>query len=150
LAQAPSLRGVIFVATFGFNRVWSNRADSVANQLQPFDIESLSTHNIKQELDSFRATCEKIEEKRVIAEAGICPRWLLVLVNKIDLYRDGRVQAEDYYRPTCKSPFDDVAQQHLPLTDPVLDFSTGYSRLPLIPSNTDSHQTSAKWQYRRN
>jgi len=129
------INGVIFVATFGFDQVWPKRADSVASRLDPFCIQALSAHNIKQELESFRLTCEKIQEKRVMSDVDLGPRWMLVLVNKIDLYWDGREQAEAYYGPTAATPFNDVATRCLPREDAFADFE--YRVLPITRKAAD-------------
>jgi hypothetical protein len=105
------LNGVIFVAAFGFDQIWPRDADGVASELDPPTIEQLSHRNIGRELESFKETCERIRDKYLGGGHTMTPRWLLVVVNKADLYWPGRDQASAYYRPGTGSPFDLVAHK---------------------------------------
>src|SRR5205823_8957453 len=85
-------------------------ADATAYELPSFDLEALSERNIRRELASFQETCDKIKQKHLLAPSPFRPRWLLVIVNKADLFWDGVAQARDYYAPHSGSVFDGYAQ----------------------------------------
>lgn len=108
--ESTVLEGIIFVASFGFDTVWPDEVEDVAASLGSADIEVLSARNTTVELDSFRETCAKLAEKRTVASGNTGPRWLLVLVNKVDLYFDGIEQARKYYAPGSNTEFDRVAK----------------------------------------
>ena len=108
--ESTILEGVIFVATFGFDTIWPDEAEEVASSTSPLNIDTLSDRNIGLELDSFRETCGKLSEKRLLTDGRVGPHWLLVLVNKVDLYWDGIRNAQNYYARGCDSVFDRIAQ----------------------------------------
>jgi hypothetical protein len=108
--ESTVLEGVVFVASFGFDTVWPDEVEDVAASLESADIEVLSARNAAVELDSFRETCGKLAEKRTVTGGSTGPRWLLVLVNKVDLYLDGIEQARNYYAPGSNTEFDRVAK----------------------------------------
>jgi hypothetical protein len=109
-APTSYLVGVIFVATFGFDHVWPHDADLVASGLSPFTVASLRDRNIARELSSFAETCARLRARNA-ADRNLPTPWLLVLVNKVDLYATSIAPAEEYYRPTCGSLFDAEAQR---------------------------------------
>lgn len=107
------LSGVIFVASFGFDRIWANDADVVANELDSMTIETLSERNIDRELSSFRETCEELR-RRNLADRRLPSPWLLVIVSKADLFFSGIHQAQRYYLPRPAggdSPFVEEAER---------------------------------------
>ncbi len=104
------LKGVVFVASYGFDYIWPKNADGVAADLDPFTIDTLSERNLKYELRSFGETCRLIREKFEDAPE-LTPEWLLVLVNKADLYWNAFTEAANRYRPGCGSGFDEIAQE---------------------------------------
>ncbi|HYG96358.1 MAG TPA: hypothetical protein VD741_04545 [Solirubrobacterales bacterium] len=107
-----AVHGVIFVASFGFDQIWPDESEVTAAELDPFTIEELSTRNIRRELKSFQETCNRIRHKHAVAaDPFFKPKWLLVLVNKVDLYWDAIDQARDYYAPGCNSEFDREATE---------------------------------------
>ncbi len=108
-----TVAGVIFVACNGRDRIWHQNADLVANELPRFDMETLIERNRREELANFREVCDRIIQKYFIAPRESCPKWLLVVVNKLDLYWNYRKSAADFYRPGSGSPFDNVAQELL-------------------------------------
>jgi GTPase SAR1 family protein len=104
--------GVVFVATFGFDHVWPQQADVVAAELSTVDMSHLSDWNIKRELESFQETCREIRRKYQSApDPAYRPKWLLVLVNKVDLYWDALDHAAEYYLPDSESPFNEHAMR---------------------------------------
>jgi hypothetical protein len=92
------VEGVIFVASYGYDRIWTGAAESVGTSLQPPSIDELMKRNRKQELRAFEELCTDIYQKRVFSSQRQ-PRWLLVLVSKADLWWPVRGAVEDYYLP---------------------------------------------------
>lgn len=122
--------GVVFVATFGFNHIWPQQADIVAAELGNVDKIHLSNWNSKRELESFQETCREIRRKyQATSDPAYRPKWLLVIVNKVDLYWDALDEAAKYYLPDAKSPFNEQARR-LQKDIGQLDFE--YSVLPAI------------------
>jgi hypothetical protein len=104
------VKGVVFVATYGFNHIWPSQAEPIARNLTPVaDVNTLSEHNLDIELESFRDTCSRIKDKFSIAPREYAPDWLLVLANKTDLYWDGVEHAREYYQAGSESPFGRIA-----------------------------------------
>lgn len=108
------VKGIIFVACYGRDRIWQQNADLVANDLPTFDAASLIERNKREERENFRDIVDRIIQKHFIVERPeFRPEWLLVVANKLDLYWDERDQALAYYRPGGGSQFDDIAQELL-------------------------------------
>jgi hypothetical protein len=104
----------VFVASFGFDHVWPQQADTVAAELSSVNMDRLSDWNVKRELESFQETCREIRRKyQQTSDPSSRPRWLLVLVNKVDLYWDALDSAAAYYLPTSIGPFNEQAQRLL-------------------------------------
>ncbi len=106
---SPRVRlvGVVFVASFGFNRIWPGQSNLVGNQLGDYTIEGLGQRNIQEELVSFRDVCGRLLNRH-IEDRNLPMPWLLVLVNKADLFISAIDQARAYYlpAPAHSSPFD--------------------------------------------
>jgi hypothetical protein len=101
--------GVIFVASNGYDHVWPAHSELFGRNLQSnqsYDLPSLRLRNKLYEAENFRDVCHQIIRKHYAAAEPLRPRWLLVLVNKADIYWDERADAENYYLPGCGSDFD--------------------------------------------
>jgi hypothetical protein len=125
--------GVIFVACNGFDHIWPTRRHIVASGLAPYDLESLRARNLRKELSKFGETCDRIIEKHMIVP-GLSPKWLLVVVNKLDLYWNRRDDAAAYYLPGSGSPFDEIAQD---LQSQIGSIAVNYDVLPLATAPAD-------------
>jgi hypothetical protein len=101
------LSGVVFVAAFGFDRVWPPDVDLIANSLDPLTLDTLRQRNVERELESFRETCEQLR-RRNMGDRNRRTPWLLVVVNKADLFISELDDAANYYLPGCKSAFDQI------------------------------------------
>jgi len=106
-----NLEGVIYVADWGY----TDEKDSSLkeqmikrNSLDTFD--KLRDENLKKELEDFKFICKKIQEAFAIGKA---PKWLLIVVNKADLFfdKDELNAAQDYYHPKGSSDFSKTIQQ---------------------------------------
>jgi hypothetical protein len=102
--EETRLAGVIFVASFGYDFIW-NYSEQAASEMDPYDIDQLRKRNKRRELSNFEEICMQIDRKRVLAPAEFCPKWLLVIANKADLYWDERDDARNYYKLGGDSDF---------------------------------------------
>jgi hypothetical protein len=101
------LDGVVFVASFGFDRVWPQDIDLVANNLPELTVDALRQRNVARELDSFRETCEQLRQRN-FSDRNLPVPWLLVVVNKVDLFSTELETAGSYYVPGGGSQFDQI------------------------------------------
>ena len=102
---AGRLDGVVFVASFGFDRVWPHDTDLVASDLPQLTLDALRQRNVDRELASFRETCDRLRQRN-FADRRLPAPWLLVLVNKADLFYSALSNAARYYTPGSQSPFE--------------------------------------------
>lgn len=101
-----NLEGVIHVVDWGF----ACERDSVIIEKrikeQGIDtIEKWRAFNLDLELKEFIQLCTRIRETH--SRCGR-PKWLLVAVNKCDLFMNQLNLAEEYYHPESNSPFSDA------------------------------------------
>ena len=91
--------GVVHVVPNGFVDLRSTLAREVlaANNLADFRAAQIS-----QELVDLDHTCELIRKS---IRSNQKPRWMLVVVDKVDLYYESISQAQSYYSPGSGSPF---------------------------------------------
>jgi hypothetical protein len=104
------LSGVIYVASYGYDHIWPNEADQVASTLRPHNLQRLRIYNRKQELSNFTDVRNAILKKFLRARQ-LAPTWLLVVVNKLDLYWPEADAAWRYYQPNSRSSFNTLAQE---------------------------------------
>jgi hypothetical protein len=118
------LEGAIFVACFGFNYIWPGSVPVIAENLRTSPsspagkpgLSDLRDRNAENELRIFRELCRRLRTKWDNASnLGERPRWLLILVNKIDLYAssDELEAARTYYRPDGAIGFGRVLENEL-------------------------------------
>jgi hypothetical protein len=109
--ESGVLDGVIFIASNGFDTIWPDSRITVAPQIRPYNIAGLRKRNKQKERDRFQEVCGMLAERLVTRNAHRPPKWMLVLVNKADLYWSDLDDAERYYLPGSGSAFDKVAQE---------------------------------------
>jgi hypothetical protein len=122
------LSGIIYIASNGFDYIWPAHAELVARSLTTYDVDSLRARNLRYELAGFQEVCDRIIHKHIVAP-DLAPRWLLVLVNKVDLYINEIEKAEDYYLPGSNSDFTWLAED---LLSRLGSSSLQYSILPMM------------------
>jgi hypothetical protein len=129
-----TVQGVLHVVANGWDHAWPISADTVANQLPRFNLPALLERNRRQELYAFEDICKQIRKKHVIAPSSHRPNWLLVIVNKIDLYWSSIQEAEEQYIQGCGSEFDLIARD---LVERIGTQNIHYQVLPVScqPSN---------------
>jgi hypothetical protein len=130
------LKGVVFMTSFGFDHIWPLNADVVASNLQHLTLDELRERNMREELSNFQEVCNRIVQKHLVAPTDHAPDWLLVVVNKLDLYWDDRIGAEHYYFSDAGSPFTQVAQE---LINRVGTLALTLKVLPLASESTPYH-----------
>jgi hypothetical protein len=108
---ATRLRGVIFIASFGYDHIWPSKVESAASVTRPYTLSGLRDHNSLQELTRFEETCALITQKwRRAEEDSAHPRWLLVLANKADLWWQEIGAAQQNYELEADSDFGERAR----------------------------------------
>lgn len=97
------LEGVIHVVDFGYV---VPRDAAVARAMisrdQVITVDTLRQINLDSELGHLRILLNDL--RRSIDLLGL-PRWLIIAVNKVDLFADDREDALDYYHPEGSSQF---------------------------------------------
>jgi hypothetical protein len=139
--ESRPLEGVIFVACNGFDYIWPERRVTVLPSIKPYRLEALRKRNKRKELDRFTQLCEMLAE-RLISDRPNPPKWLMVVVNKLDLFWDELDQAEKYYLPGSDSVFASVAQDLFSDIGRARPF--GYDVLPLASVASDYSFHSAR------
>lgn len=103
MSEHNHLRGVIYVADWGYTDV---RDESVRrDQIDREGIDTLEKvrqSNLTAEVADFNEVTLRIRES--IARCGK-PVWLLIVVNKADLFFDRMDEAQAYYHPQLESAF---------------------------------------------
>lgn len=110
-SKTASLKGVIHVVDWGYTAV---RDDAVRAQLinveKVSNIHLLRARSLKVELDEFKSVCNYVRAA-VAAKRG--PKWLVIAVNKVDLFIDGITDAQAYYELDQNSDFVKVLNELL-------------------------------------
>jgi tRNA U34 5-carboxymethylaminomethyl modifying GTPase MnmE/TrmE len=105
------LEGVMFVADWGFTGVRDNTLkESMIKNYKIDTLEKLRQHNLKSELAYFKRTCDKIREAY---SCGRKIKWLLIVLNKVDLFSESVEDAMNYYYSNPESPFVEVLNETL-------------------------------------
>ena len=97
------LQGVIFVVDWGFTGVRDNTLKESMIRNQGINtLEKLRQHNLKSEIAYFKRICDKIRESY---SCGRKIKWILIVVNKVDLFPESVENAMNYYASNAESPF---------------------------------------------
>lgn len=103
-----NLKGVIYVVDWGFTNVRSNISKKSLIEDSKIDsIEKLRAYNLENERIDFTKICHKIAESHAV---GRGPKWVIIAVNKADLFFDQIEEALSYYDADGKSTFAKVIQ----------------------------------------
>jgi len=109
-SESTKLEGIIYVADWGFTDVRDNIIKMQMIKEEGLNtIKAIREFNLKFELDDFKIICREIEKGFAL---GKSPKWLLVVVNKADLFFDNKTLnlAQQYYHPRGNSAFSKVIQ----------------------------------------
>lgn len=96
------LEGVIHVVDWGHTTIRSSVAKQKMYDQGITTLESYREHNLKIELDEFKQICALINTA-ITNKRG--PKWIVIAVNKIDLFFDSVELAKKYYHPDGDSEF---------------------------------------------
>ncbi len=97
------LDGVIFLVDYGYVAPRDRALAAALLKKDGFDtIEKLREHNLRLELSDFDVLKSMIIRKR---KKHSYPSWLVIAVNKVDLYGDKLDDALDYYHPEGSGSF---------------------------------------------
>ena len=133
--RSERLEGVIHVVDFGFSQP---RDPIVAAALVREDglstISELRARNLQVEVNQLRLLLSDIRRS---FEANGCPSWLIIAVNKIDLFADQRDEALEYYHPSGTGEFGRVLKQFLD------DF--GAKNLPIFILQSSAFEQDFTW-----
>ena len=98
-------QGVVHVVAQGFAAVRNQDAARVlVKDAKITTVPKFRTYQRERELADLDETCEAIRDAHRTTRA---PKWLIVAVDKIDLYHDTIEKARAYYAPDANSPFAD-------------------------------------------
>ena len=103
LNQTNDLEGIIHVVDWGYTAI---RDTAVRNDLIGStgldSIQKIRDRNLKLELEEFDKLLELIS---MSISSGRGPKWLVVAVNKVDLYESDLTVAQEYYHSECSGVF---------------------------------------------
>lgn len=103
MSSHGKLNGIIYVTDWGYTSVRDEalRQDMIASHgLEK--LEDARKFNLESEIRDFEEVTARIRES--VARCGR-PKWLLIAVNKADLFYDKIDEAQAYYHPRLNSPF---------------------------------------------
>ncbi len=102
MASKP-VQGVVHVVANGFATTRTHGAiQTLIHELRINTIPKYRSHQLERELDDLEETCEAI---RAAHRKHRAPGWLIVAIDKVDLYQDAVLKARDYYSPEGDSAF---------------------------------------------
>ena len=106
-----SLEGVIYVTDWGYTKVRDRLIEKKLIEEKGIEnIQALRNHYLKLELDDFNHILNKIKQAKANKRG---PNWLLIAVNKVDLFYDKIDEAQKYYHPDFKSDFTSILNNFL-------------------------------------
>ncbi len=104
------LDGVVHVVDYGYTTSRSEVAAQVLIERGVGSIQDVRDYNLQQELEEFKKVCELIANAWVNNRG---PKWLIIAVNKADLYFDQLDHAKRYYHLDGASLFVDEIKRLL-------------------------------------
>ena len=97
------LNGIIYVVDWGFNLPHADSARRFLLQNEKLDdLDKLRAYNLEKELEDFKEVARRIIESYQLTGK---PKWLIIAVNKVDLFYNQVLEAEKYYNSLYDSPF---------------------------------------------
>ncbi|MCQ4251656.1 GTPase domain-containing protein [Pseudomonas stutzeri] len=128
LHQNVGLEGIIHVVDWGYTAI---RDEAVRQQMVSQGTETIEDFralNLKLELEDLKLVLHAID---LSISSGGGPKWLIIAVNKIDLYKDAMFAARSYYCPEFESEFTDELNS---LLKAVGKHNLNISCIPVCPS----------------
>lgn len=103
--KSKSLEGVIYVVDWGYSEPRDLTLKSSLIIDKGLDtIEKIRDYNLKNEIEDIKSVCEQI---KVAYSNGKAPKWIIIAVNKVDLFYDRINNAQRYYSINYQSQFAD-------------------------------------------
>jgi hypothetical protein len=102
LSKHKKLKGIIHVVDWGYT---PERRDAVRLQRISEGVDTVAKirdRNLRQEVTDFEYLCRRAKES---ISRGNGPKWIMIAVNKIDLFFNDLDDAQRYYSPALVSPF---------------------------------------------
>lgn len=97
------VQGVVHVVSYGYASTRNeDEAKAMVKELKLSTLAKYAKYQMERELEDLEQTCEAVRASR---RKHYAPAWLLVAVDKIDLYRDRLSKAREYYSSMNDSPF---------------------------------------------
>lgn len=97
------VQGVVHVVSYGYASTRNeDEAKAMVKELKLSTLAKYAKYQMERELEDLEQTCEAI---RASHRKHHAPSWLLVAVDKIDLYHDRLPKAREYYSSMNDSPF---------------------------------------------
>jgi hypothetical protein len=128
------LEGIIHVVDYGYVKPREAIAVDVLISDGLDTIEKLRQKNLKLEIDGLKIVLNDI--KRLMTTNGK-PAWLVIAVNKVDLFPDNLKDALQYYHPDCKGDFGAILR----------DFQkeVGKANLGIYVAKTCAYEMDFEW-----
>lgn len=97
------VQGVVHVVSYGYASTRNeDEAKAMVKELKLSTLAKYAKYQMERELEDLEQTCEAI---RASHRKHHAPGWLLLAVDKIDLYHDRLSKAREYYSSMNNSPF---------------------------------------------
>jgi len=109
LNRSESLEGIVHVVDWGYTAIRNEgiRLDMVSKK-NIDSVEKVRAHNLDIELAEFKSLLENV---KLSIRNGRGPKWIVIAVNKLDLYESTLDDAKLYYHPDCSGPFSEVIDE---------------------------------------
>ncbi len=103
LGKNSNLEGIIYVVDFGYTEYRDPTARRLAIDRYGLDsIEKVREKNLEEEMEDFRLIASRISDSYKLTKR---PKFVCIACNKIDLFHDRLLEAQDYYHPNGKGAF---------------------------------------------
>lgn len=131
----PDLEGIIHVVDFGFTLPRDPVISEALIQEKKADtLEKLREYNFRNEVDEIKALLVSIERSHA---ANKTPRWLVIAVNKSDLFKDHQGDALAYYHPAGTSEFSQALA--------AIQYRLGSNSIPIYVVSTCAYESDFVW-----
>lgn len=111
LNKADELDGVIHVVDWGYTSIRESAVKKEMIESKGIDsVDKIRKHHLYLELNDFESMLDKLA---MSISNGRGPKWLVIAVNKVDLFENDLLEAERYYSPLCTSEFTDKINSFL-------------------------------------
>lgn len=133
------LDGVIHMFSYGFNEIWPKEQPAFMRNLKNKTLLTVRSKNLTNEFGDLKDTLEHLSSKIFDYDKELRPKWMLILVSKVDLYWNDIDSARGYYHPQ------DACKKHPTLKEHLKKFIANYAEkanmevvvLPIALDNRD-------------